>query len=113
LLSNQDSGCCVAQTEGGVLLTVTVDKPVGGPARVADFQWTPVTVDTHGGHRVYAIPDVIGNPKGVGTLSHAALASRAAAVKKAVGSAASERTAPATPTGPAAVVVPHAGAPAS
>jgi poly-gamma-glutamate synthesis protein (capsule biosynthesis protein) len=111
MLSNQDASCCVAQTEAGELLTVTVSKHVGGPARVTDFQWTPITVDTTGGHRVYAIPDVLANAKGVGKLSHAELVARAGRVKAAVGTAATERTTPETPTGPPPTVVPHPGAP--
>jgi poly-gamma-glutamate synthesis protein (capsule biosynthesis protein) len=111
MLSNQDSDCCVAQTDSGLLVTVTVTKPIGGAARVTGFEWTPVTVDRTGGHRVYAIPDVLGRKGGVGKLSHAELAARLSRVKDAVGTAATERTTPPTASGPAPVVVAHVGAP--
>ena len=113
MLSNQDSDCCVAQTDSGLLITLTVTAPAHGKAKVTDFEWTPVTVDRTGGHRVYAIPDVLNRKRGVGDLSHAELAARLFRVKEAVGKAAPERTAPPTATGAPPVVVAHAGAPKS
>ncbi len=111
MLSNQDSDCCVAQTDSGLLVTVTVTKPIGGAARVTGFEWTPITVDRTGGHRVYALPDVVDRKGGVGKLSHAELVARLSRVKEAVGTAAPERTTPPTSTGPAPVIVAHVGAP--
>lgn len=111
MLSNQSSACCVAQTENGLFLTVTVTKAPGGAAHVTTFEWTPLTVDTSGGHKVYAIPDVLSS--GVGKLSHAELVKRLQLVRDAVGTQAPERTSPATPTGEPPVVVPHPGAPTS
>ncbi len=113
MLSNQDSDCCVAQTDSGLLVTVTVTKPADGAARVTGFEWTPVTVDRTGGHRVYAIPEVLSRKGGVGKLSHAELVARLSRVKDAVGSAAPERTTPPTATGAAPVVLAHVGAPKS
>jgi poly-gamma-glutamate synthesis protein (capsule biosynthesis protein) len=110
-LSNQSSACCVKQTGAGEFLTVTVTKPPNGPARVTNFQWTPITDDTTGGHRVYAIPDVISDAKGVGDLSQAELKARAKLVADAVGPAATERTTPPTSTGAPPTVVAHPGAP--
>ncbi|PJI94387.1 CapA family protein [Luteimicrobium subarcticum] len=107
MLSNQDAACCVAQTASGLLITATITKPADGPAEVTGFEWTPLTVDRTGGHRVYAIPDVIDDPKGVGHLSHAELEARLGRVEDVVGTAAPERTAPPTSTGPAPDVVPH------
>ncbi|MGC5168218.1 CapA family protein [Luteimicrobium sp. DT211] len=113
MLSNQDSDCCVAQTDSGLLVTVTVTKAPGAAARVTGFEWTPLTVDRTGGHRVYAIPDVLGRKGGVGKLSHAELAARLSRVKDVVGTAAPERTTAPKTAGTVAVVLPHAGAPKS
>ena len=109
-ISNQDTQCCRAETNTGVLMTATVVKPPDGPARVAGVEWTAVTVDRLGKHHLHAIPDVIGSPTGIGRLSHAELAAREQRVAMAVGPTAPERTTPPTPTGPDAIVVRRATA---
>ena len=107
-ISNQDTQCCRAETNTGVLMTATIVKPPDGPARVAGVEWTAITVDRLGKHHAYAIPDVIGSPTGVGRLSHAELTAREQRVTAVVGPTAPERTTPPTPTGPEAIVVPRA-----
>lgn len=104
-LSNQDEACCAASTSSGLLLTAQVVVPgadpatatSAGPARVTGVQWTPVTVDRRGGHRVHALTDVAA---GTATLDAATVARRLGAVREAAGPQAPERLAPATPTGP-------------
>ena len=110
-VSNQDKSTTgVADTDSGILLTVHVESDgafpaegkKAGPVHVTGVEWTPITVDRAGGHKVYALPQIT---KGVGKLSAAVVADRIARVTKAAGSAAPERTAPLTPTGPPPVVV--------
>lgn len=90
-LSNQDTQCCVAQTNSGVLLTATFtvdrDKHV-----TVEPEWTPITVDRLGKHRVYVLTDF---PDGVGRLSAAEVAARIERVSSAVGGQAPMRTTPA------------------
>lgn len=104
MLSNQDAACCVSATSSGVLATVEVTKPADGPARVTDAAWTGTTVDRGAGHRVHALPDVVG---GTGTLGADKIAARADRVAEAVGPAAPHRTSPPEPTGALPVVVPR------
>jgi len=109
-VSNQDGACCSPKTDSGVLLTAHVRSPGGfdaegraaGPVRVTGVEWTGVTVDRRGGHRVYALSDIV---DGTGTLSAAEVAARRERVHDAVGDAAPERTEPLTPTGPPPTVV--------
>ncbi len=112
-ISNQDESTVgIARTDSGILLTVHVTSQGGfpaegraaGPARVTAVEWTPITVDRLGGHKVYATPDI---PNGTATLSASQVAARAARVAAAAGTAAPERTTPPTPTGPPPVVVPR------
>lgn len=116
-LSNQDSACCTERTDSGLLLTAHIHSAgafpaegrAAGPARVTGVEWTPVTVDRLGGHRVHALVDIA---QGTATLSADAVAARAARVATAAGTQAPERTGPVTPTGPVPVVVPRTTAPA-
>jgi len=103
-LSNQDSACCAPSTDSGVLAEVTVVKPPDGPARVTAAEWTGVTVDRLGHHRVYALPAI---GAGAGQLSAGEVATRAARVAAAVGTQAPERTSPGVATGPPPTVVPR------
>lgn len=111
-LSNQDEACCAPGTSSGLLLTAhlraTGAAPAHGvvarPVRVTGVEWTPITVDRRGGHRLHALADV---PQGTGTLSASQVADRAARVRAAAGAQAPERTTPVTSTGPAPVVVPR------
>jgi len=112
-ISNQDTQCCRAETNTGLLMTATIVKPADGPARVAGVEWTAITVDRLGKHHAYAIPDVIGSATGVGRLSHAELAAREQRVAQVVGTTAPERKTASTPTGPRAIVVPRSSAPAA
>ena len=112
-LSNQDSDCCSPKTDSGLLLTAHVSSPgafpaegrQAGPARVTGVEWTPITVDRVGGHRVYALPEIT---DGAGRLSAKAVLARTDRVLAAAGTAAPERTEPVVPSGPPAVVVTRA-----
>jgi poly-gamma-glutamate synthesis protein (capsule biosynthesis protein) len=106
LLSNQDSACCNPKTDSGVLLTATVTKPFGGPARGSGVEWTAVTVDRRAGHKVRILTDALADPAG-GSLSVAQLQQRYDRVKAAVGDAAPERTTPPVATGDPPVVEPR------
>jgi len=109
-VSNQDSECCVENTDSGLLLTAHVEATgafpaegrAAGSARVTGVEWTPVTVDCLGGHQVHALVDI---PAGTGTLTSAQVADRTARVVAAAGADAPQRTAPLAPTGRAPVVV--------
>jgi Bacterial capsule synthesis protein PGA_cap len=110
-VSNQDDACCVAQTASGLLLAAQIVLPgrgpgdaTAGPARVTGVQWTPITVDRQGGHRVHALVDL---PEGTATLGAAEIARRLELVRAAAGDAAEERTTPVLATGPAPVVLPR------
>lgn len=54
-VSNQDANCCVAASDSGLLLTATFRKPHDGPVSVDGVEWTAVTVDRSGGHRVHPL----------------------------------------------------------
>ncbi len=102
-LSNQDTQCCVAQTNSGVLLTATFT--VDSDKRVTvEPEWTPITVDRLGKHRVYVLTDV---PDGVGRLSAAEVAARIERVTAAVGSEAPMRTTPAPALARSMEIVPR------
>ena len=112
-ISNQDASTVGNdRTDSGILLTVHVTSQgafaaegrAAGPAHVTGVEWTPITVDRLGGHKVYALPDIA---KGTATLSASEVAARTARVAAAAGTAAPERTSPPTPTGPPPVVVPR------
>lgn len=92
-LSNQDTQCCAAETNSGVLLTTTFT--VDDEGRVdTSVEWTAITVDRLGSHTMHVLNDV---PGGAGRLSAAEVAARHARVAAAVGPSAPERAAPAQP----------------
>jgi len=111
-LSNQDGDCCVDNTDSGILLTAHVESTgafeaegrAAGPARVTGVEWTPITVDRLGGHKVHALPDIA---SGTATLSKAKVAARTERVAEAAGTEAPERTEPVVSTGPPPTVVPR------
>ena len=112
-LSNQDGSTTGHDdTDSGILLTVHVESDgafpargeQAGPAHVTGVEWTPITVDRLGGHKVYALPEITA---GTPALSAAQVADRIARVTAAAGTEAPERTTPPTPTGPPPVVVPR------
>lgn len=105
LVSNQDGDCCTPRTDSGLLLTATVRKPADGPASVVGVDWTAVTVDRFGGHRVLPASAAVAAGQGAGTLDAASLVTRRARVVEVVGTEAPERTVPPTPTGPPPAVV--------
>lgn len=91
-LSNQSSDCCVPQTSNGVMLTATISVDPDGAVEVAP-EWTAITVDRLGGHRMHVLTDVW---EGTGRLSAAEVQARWGRVADAVGSEAPERTTPPT-----------------
>ena len=105
MLSNQDASCCVAESASGLLLTAHVVKPADAPARVAGVEWTGVSVDRKGGHRMQLLSDAAAS--GAGTLALGQWQARYDGLRAAVGSQAPERTTAPRATGDAAVVVPR------
>ncbi len=105
LVSNQDGDCCTPRTDSGLLMTATVRKPADGPAAVVGVDWTAVTVDRFGGHRVVPTSPAVAAGQGAGGLDAGTLALRRARVVEVVGTEAPERLTPPTPTGPPPVVV--------
>lgn len=102
-LSNQDTQCCVAETNSGALLTATISADPDGRVTVAP-EWTAFTVDRLGKHTMYLLRDI---PDGAGRLSAGEVAARLNRVASAVGSAAPERTTPPTKLADAAYVDPR------
>ncbi|MFV0287597.1 MAG: CapA family protein, partial [Demequina sp.] len=86
-VSNQDSQCCVANTNSGVLLEATFVVDPDGDVSV-DASWAGVTVDRLGGHRMYVLGDILDD--GAGTLSAEEAKVRHARVAEAVGDDAPE-----------------------
>jgi poly-gamma-glutamate capsule biosynthesis protein CapA/YwtB (metallophosphatase superfamily) len=105
-ISNQDANCCSARTDSGLLMTATIRRPADGPAAVTGVEWTAVTVDRAGGHRVHPMPSPTVE-EGAGTFDGSALRTRWGRVAEVVGSDAPERVAPPEPTGPEPVVLPR------
>jgi len=111
-ISNQDENCCVAATNNGMLLTAQVSSQgafeaegrEAGPVRVTGVQWTAITVDRLGGHRVHALVDI---PGGTSKVSAQAVAQRLARVVEAAGAAAPQLVTPPVPTGEPPLVVPR------
>lgn len=103
-LSNQDGNCCSARTDSGLWLTAHVRHPEDGPAHVEGVEWTAVTVDRLGKHRVSALAEIA---DGAGSLSAANVAARYERVAEAAGDQAPERTEPTEATGPPPTVVPR------
>ncbi len=89
-ISNQDTQCCRAETNSGVLLTTTFTVQPEGIVDV-DVEWTATTVDRLDSHTMYVLSDV---PDGTGRLSAAEVAARHQRVANAVGDQAPERTSP-------------------
>lgn len=100
-LSNQDTQCCVAQTNSGVLLVATFSVDPDNRVDVG-VEWTGTTVDRLGKHTMYVLSDV---PGGAGKLSAAEIAARSGRVAAAVGGQAPQRTTPAQPLADAAYFV--------
>jgi len=114
-ISNQDASTVgYASSDSGILLTVHVESRgafpaegrAAGPAHVTGVEWTPITTDRLGHHKIYALPQITG---GTATLSAAEVAARIARVSAAAGTQAPERITPLTPTGEPPVVVTRAG----
>ncbi|NTW39240.1 MAG: CapA family protein [Cellulomonadaceae bacterium] len=110
LVSNQDSACCSARTDSGLLMLATFRKPTDGPVTVTGVQWTAVTVDRVGGHVVQPMSALVAAGQGIGTLSAAELATRHARVAEVVGTAAPEVVVAPVTTGPAPLLRPIAPA---
>lgn len=104
-ISNQSNECCTARTDSGLLLTATFRKPPNGPVLVDGVEWSSVTVDRPGGHRVLSMSQDVAAGRGAGTLSASELVTRHTRVVEAVGAEAPERTTPPAPTGPPPTVV--------
>lgn len=94
MISNQDTQCCVPQTNSGLLLSAQITHRDGEPASVTDLNWIGITVDRLDGHRLHAFADILDLPNGVGKLSAAEIKARYDRVREAVGSQVSEQTAP-------------------
>lgn len=106
MLSNQDASCCVAATASGLLLTAHVVKAEDGPAHVTGVEWTALSVDRQGGHRLHLLHDAAAGTSGTdGTLAVGQWQSRYDELRAAVGDQAAERTAAPLSTGDAATVV--------
>ena len=91
-LSNQDGGCCTAQSNNGVLLTSTFTQRDDGLFNVA-VEWTATTVEIGARHTMHVLSDPTA---AFGALSAAQVSQRHALVAEAVGTAAPERTEPAS-----------------
>jgi hypothetical protein len=91
-LSNQDSACCVANSDSGILLTATFEVSPDDDVDVG-VEWTAVTVDRRSDHTIYALRDIA---DGTATLSADEVAARLARVTSAAGTQAPERTEPAS-----------------
>ncbi|WP_430867053.1 CapA family protein [Demequina aurantiaca] len=90
-LSNQDTQCCVANTNSGILLSATFAVSPDDDVDVG-VEWTAVTVDRRDSHTVHALRDI---PDGTTTLTSQEVAARLKRVSEAAGTQASERTEPA------------------
>ncbi len=91
-LSNQDTQCCVANTNSGVLLTATFTIDASDRVDVG-VEWTAITVDRLSRHTMHVLTDI---PDGDGQLSAAEVSARHQRVADAVGPQAPERTSPAS-----------------
>lgn len=104
-ISNQDGACCSPRTDSGLLMLATFRKPLDGPVSVTGVEWTSVTVDRGGGHRVEPMSAILAGSSTVGSLTAPDLATRHARVVEVVGTQAPERVTPPVATGPVPVVV--------
>ncbi len=107
-LSNQDTQCCVANTNSGVLLTATFTIDASDKVDVG-VEWTAITVDRLSRHTMHVLTDVAG---GTGGLSAAEVAARHQRVANAVGLQAPERTIPVGHLAFGIDMIPRTGAPA-
>lgn len=92
-LSNQDTQCCVAATNSGVLMTAMFEVSPEGRVEV-EVEWTAVTVDRLNRHTMHVLHEIA--QSGAGNLSAAEAQARYGRVADAVGSGVVERTSPAT-----------------
>ncbi len=104
-LSNQDTQCCVANTNSGVILTATFTIDALDRVDVG-VEWTAITVDRLSKHTMHVLTDV---PGGVGRLSGAEVTARHQRVAAAVGPQAPERTSPATHLALGVDMIPRTG----
>ncbi len=102
-ISNQDTQCCAAQTNSGVLLTATFSVDPESNVDVG-VEWTAVTVDRLNRHTMYVLREV---PDGAGRLSAAEVQARLSRVADAVGPQAPERVTPPPSLADAAYVDPR------
>lgn len=98
-LSNQDTQCCVADSNSGYISTSTITVDPDGAVDVS-VEWTAVTVDRLDNHTMYVLRDILDT--GAGNLSAAEAQARWQRVADAVGDEASERTSPPAPLADAA-----------
>lgn len=103
-VSNQDAACCVAATDSGLLLTATFTKPYGGPPAVTRMEWSGITVDRSGGHRVLPLSAAVAAGADSGRVRATDLITRLQRVVDVVGTEASERTEPPVATGTPPIV---------
>ncbi|MFV0633206.1 CapA family protein [Demequina sp.] len=88
-LSNQDTQCCVADTNSGYLTTSTITVTPEGDVDVS-VEWTATTVDRRDSHTMHVLSDITAS--GAGNLTASEAAARHQRVADAVGEQASERT---------------------
>ncbi|MCL1838919.1 MAG: CapA family protein [Propionibacteriaceae bacterium] len=106
-LGNLISNMTQPLRETGLVAYVHLVKDTDG-ARVAEMTWSVVTVDRHGGHKLYMIGAKSGK---AGKLSATETASRYRAIKRIVGTAAAEQKRQPTPSGATLTVVPRSPTP--
>lgn len=104
-LSNQDTQCCVANTNSGVLLTATFTIDASDKVDVG-VEWTAITVDRLSKHTMHVLTDI---PGGDGRLTAAEVAARHQRVAAAVGPQSPERTTPATHAAFGVDMIPRTG----
>lgn len=90
-LSNQDTQCCRAETNSGVLMTSTFTVDPDGTVDV-EVEWTGITVDRLNSHTMHVLADI---QDGTGRISASDAQGRYNRVRNAVGDEAAERTEPA------------------
>lgn len=105
-LSNQDTQCCRAETNTGAMLWATVDVPIEGPVRIGEVSWTGVTVDRTGGHRMFALPDLIDGSQIAPTLTVDEATAREGRIQAVLGET-PERTEVPVPTGSVPTIEPR------
>lgn len=105
MISSQDTHCCVALTNSGLLLTAEVTHVEGQGAEVTSMHWAGITVDRLAGHRLHALSDLIDLKDGTSHLSAQEIKARYERVKEAVGSDIPEQTSPPGPREATVVVI--------